>query len=880
MANPITSFFRRLAGTNKAPAPVDTNRSRDLLPFVGFEQQGFDFSFPDWSIQQQLDRYSGWVYDCVTKISQEFSAVNLKLYKMDKDGQTEEVPTHPALDLLDRVNAFMTFYDLKELTTTYLELTGNAYWWLLRNKQGQIIEIYPWLRPDRMTVIPDPKEFIKGYKYQVPGGQPEFFEPSEIIHFKYTNPSDPYSGASPVAAGNIAINTDLLAAKFNQRFFTNSARPDGILQFKDGITDDVAKRILEKWNERHGEGNEHKVGLLSKGEYKPIALTQKDMDFVQMRTMTRDEILAKFKVPKSLLGITEDVNYATAEAARKMFLKQVIVPKVEKFVQYLNEFLLPQFQDGDSYFFDYDNPVPEDQTMRVELYTAALGGGGGIPWMSPNEVRKLEGLPPFEGGDNIMVPFNLVPGGNTQQQPTIKDFKIGTTDLKKIKPQFNVRPPSRTPEAKRMEIVKDAIKESGIAVKMVARKEVTKKADDKKESIVMRRDFLANGGDLNSVWQKVWQIKINKTDQQERLMVMIMRREFARQRDQVLRTVQSKDFSRTKSIDFVFDVDKEKDVFATIFTPLLQQIIADHGKDALNLLGRGSFDSREVTRDYVKEQGLKFAKEVNDVTRDAIKDQINQGVDAGESIPQIKDRISNVFKEASDARANLIARTEVARASNFGTKEGYRQSGVVTYTEWFTAGDEAVCPYCQPMQGKKSYLDNSYFDKGDSFLGNDNKTLDFGYETIEDPPLHVQCRCVLIPHTDDATVWDKQSASDVFDLKGFDGSDMEANRNAAAQVNELFAKHGPELADYGNRFEWKLQYTDINKLDFGIAGDEDQVIKYMEAMKSGDKFPAITAQIVDAANNPVVLDGAHRLEALKRLGARIIPIVVGRIPKK
>lgn len=872
MANPIQNFIRRAFG-NK---PDVGNRSRDLLPFGEFAPWLYEFQIEDYSIREQLEKYTGWVYDCVSKIAQEFAAVNLKLYKMDKDGKVEEVKTHAALDLLDRVNPFMTFYDLKELTSTNLDLTGNCYWWLLRNTQGQIIEIYPWLRPDRMTVIPDTNDFIKGYKYLVPGSSDHvMFDPSEIIHFKYINPLDPYTGYSPVSAGQLPIDTDKLAALYNRKFFKNSARPDGYLQFKDGIDEPVAKRILEKWNERHGEGNEHRIGLLSKGEYKQISVNQKDMDFAAQRAMSRDEILAKFKVPKSLLGITEDVNYATAEAARKMFLKQVIVPKVEKFVQYLNEFLLPQFADGNSYFFDYSNPVPEDQSMRIELYNAALGSGGSVPWMSINEVRALEGLAPVDGGDSIMQPFNLVPGATTT--PT---KSLGKTDWKKLPQKFNIRIPSRTPEAKRLEIVRNAVDESGIAVKMAKSKPARAADAEKKDQVVLQKELLSNNGNLREIWQKVWDQKINKTDNQERLMVLLMRREFSRQRDQVLKSMQEKSFGRTKSIDFNFDLDKEKDLFASVFSPLLQQIISEHGKDALALLGRGKFDSGTVARDYAKDQGLKFAKEVNDTTRQSIKDQIAAGIENGESIPQIKNRVSDVFKEASDSRANMIARTEVSRASNFGTKEGYRQSGVVTYTEWFTAGDEGVCPWCEPMNGKKAYLDSNYFDKGDSLLGNESKSIDFGYDNIGDPPLHVSCRCVLIPHTDEAEFFDKEKAQDAFDLKDFEGSDRQANTSAAEQVNQLFAKQGTELAHYGDQFDWKLQYADLNQLDYGVAGDEDLVKQYMASMKKGDKFPAITAQLTDPSGKPTVLDGAHRLEALKRLGARIIPVVVGRIPKK
>lgn len=874
MANRVQTFFQGLIGVpnQKAPSPSSTP-ARPLVPFGDFAPWQFGYTIPDWSLQQQIEEYSGWVFDCVTKIAQEFAAINLKLFKMDSDGDIEEMPTHPSLDLIDRVNKFTTFYDLKELTVSYLELTGNAYWWLLRNKAGDIIEIYPWLRPDRMVAVPSVEDFIKEYRYNLFGQQnPVIFETSEIIHFKYFNPKDPYVGVSPTRSAQLAILTDKFAAQYNRDFFTNNARPDGVLSFEDGIDQDQAKRVLEKWSEQHSQGQSHRLAILSKGKYQQVAVTQKDMDFIGQRNFSRDEILAAFKVPKSLLGITEDVNYATAEAARKMFLKQVVVPKMEKFVQYLNEFLLPQFKDGDSLFFDYDNPVPEDQELKLAYYDAGIKGG----WLSPNEVRVREGLDPYLGGENIYIPFNVVPGGSTDQTVTVKAFHMGKVKDIRVPRKFNIRVRSRSERAKKEALIAEALKTTGLAKKLAGSFRPKDETSQKKSEIVARKDLFGDSAKLQLIWQKVWEMKISKTDNQERLFLLMLRREFNRQRDAVLKSMQQK---AQKDIGFDFNVDQEKDIFVRIFQPLVIDIVKEHGNDALELLGRGGFDTTQNIKNYLKSDGLKFAKEVNDVTKQALKDQIAEGIEKGEAYTKIKDRVSSVFKEASDARANSIARTEVARSSNFGTLEGFKQSGVVTYTEWFTAQDESVCPLCAPMHGKKSYLDSSYFDKGDSYLGKDDKSIDFSYSGIDAGTLHVNCRCILIPHTDEADFFDKEKSQEVFDLKGFEGSDATANRNAAEQVNQLFAKHGPELAKYGDRFDWKLQYTDINELDYGIAGDEARVTAYIEAMRKGDKFPAITAQVI-GDTKATVLDGAHRLEALKRLGARIIPVVVGRVPKK
>lgn len=880
MANPFSQFIRDLTGRGKSGVPGNTDASRSLVPFGEFAPFFYNLFQPDYSLRQQMEQYKSWVYDCVTKIAAEFAAVNLKLYAMDTKGNIEEVDTHPALDLLDRVNPFMTFYDLKDLTITNLELTGNAYWWLVKNKAGVIVQIYPWLRPDRMTPIPSVKDFIEKYRYVQPGvNDPVDFKTSEIIHFKYVNPLDPYSGRSPVSSVGMSIAVDEYAQKYNLRFFQNGARPDFVLQFKDGLDKVQADRIMAQWEERHGMGNEHRPAVLSKGELKSTSLSQKDMEFYNQRMMSRDEILAAFKVPKSLLGITEDVNFATAQAARLMFIKQVIVPKVEKFCQYLNEFLLPQFAGGDSLFFDYDNPAPEDQTMRMEYYKTMQAVGA----LSANEIRSLEGFAPYEGGSTVFIPFNVVPGGDTDQTTTVKGMIQGT--IKDIhiprRFKFNIKPPSRTKSAKEQSITKQALVESGLAQK-IAENAAARDADPQpSENSQRRKELLViNKGEepsqLRKMWETVWNMKISKTDQQERLIMMLMKREFDRQAKQVLSSMPQpeKGYKAKTSVPFTFDANDEAKIFLNVFSPSFATIVADHGKDAMGLLGIKDFDSAHASADYKKQWVMKFSKDVNDTTRQNIKDAIDAGIKGGEDISQIRDRVQGVFTDASQGRSNTIARTEVARASNFGTLEAYKQSGVVTYTEWFTAHDEGVCDLCAPMDGQKNAMDENYFDDGDSYLGSNNKSFDMGYGNVNVGNLHPNCRCVLIPHTDDAPVMDKSTAEDAFNLKDYQGSDAEVDTAGRDLVNSLMKDHLPGYADNLN---WQLQYTPVDNISFADAGDEDLVNQYMTDMKNGKQFPPITVQIDKNINpKPFILDGSHRLTAIKRLGAKIIPVIVGR----
>src|SRR3954471_15984055 len=133
-----------------------------------------------------LRAYKGWVYACVNAIAEAFSDIELSLQQKTKDGWND-IPDHAALDLLHKVNAFQSFLDLTYATQAYLELDGNAFWYIPRNGKQVPAEIW-YLDPTKVAIVKSETDYIGGYIYTNEKGQKIPFEPSEIIHFKRFNP--------------------------------------------------------------------------------------------------------------------------------------------------------------------------------------------------------------------------------------------------------------------------------------------------------------------------------------------------------------------------------------------------------------------------------------------------------------------------------------------------------------------------------------------------------------------------------------------------------------------------------------------------------------------------------------------------------------------
>ena len=385
---------------------------------------------PLWKQEDYLKAAKGWVYACVSAIADEIATINLQLYKRTSKG-IEEILEHPIIDLLNRVNDFTTKSDHFGLTQQYLELVGEAPW-LLQKEGGIPVSMY-LLRPDKLTIKFDKKKIIGGYIYEISPGNKESFESEDIIFLKYPSPIRPLRGRGTLEAAIQTVDLDKYAEEWNVQFFFNAARPDAILTTEGKLTKEQRDSLHTQWKKQfQGINKRAKLAILESGlKYQQMQLTQKDMDFLEQQKFSRDKIFSIFRVPKSVIAISDNVNRANAETGAYAFARWTIRPKMKKIVEQLNEFLVPMFSDSEDLFLDFEDPVPENVEMKIKKYHEALHPQSG--WMTINEVREKEGLLPVENGDSIVRPMTAMPTGQGEEkQFTLKIKKPDKIIYKKI----------------------------------------------------------------------------------------------------------------------------------------------------------------------------------------------------------------------------------------------------------------------------------------------------------------------------------------------------------------------------------------------------------------------------------------------------------------
>lgn len=138
-----------------------------------------------------------------------------------------------------------------------------------------------------------------------------------------------------------------------------------------------------------------------------------------------------------------------------------------------------------------------------------------------------------------------------------------------------------------------------------------------------------------------------------------------------------------------FDKQRWIKAFRIGMRPVMSDVYDAIGNLAINELGLElTFNVQDpnIIR-AIERQVQSFAEEVNETTWNALRDSLAEGVQAGESIPKLEERVVEIMQDRIRSSGETIARTETTHASTTGTLETWRQSGVVKQKQWLAALD-------------------------------------------------------------------------------------------------------------------------------------------------------------------------------------------------
>ena len=624
---------------------------------------------------------------------------------------------HPAMELMLRPNPLQSGVQLQQVTDLWLILEGEAFW-VMTDDEGN--PPAAGQAPTRIWPIP-PRCFVPmhengrfgeviGWWYQPPSWMPNATAGnvkiplglSEVLHFKTANPSNSVRGLSRLYGAADSVATDLDARAHNRSLVRNNSVPKGAFTTDAPIDLKQLKEFLTNWEQQHkGPDNSGRIGLLTHGvKYQAFGLSPEKLEYLGQLQWHRDEILAAMNVPPSLLGQTEYTNYATQLGQNRNFWELTVLPMLR-----LKESTIDGsplfFGETDNVFGAYD--LSGIEALRAGIEEKAVTAErlcGETLHMPPSAAYEVVGLdaPEYVGDDVAFVGPMVRPVADALEGPPPAPAPAPAEPAKSMAPAGRVR--------------------------MSAKARATKNKNR-------------------------WAAFIQVQAPHEAAMRKAYRRWVAEQRRQTLERFDQAAGLKAEIIDLVAvlpDPDEGGNRLGEFVRPTFTKATEDIYGFTLDDIGIATFEVDDTRiQDFWRTRERVFKRTIPTTARTNLFNALTEGVSAGETVQQLRQRVGQVYDVAGSHFKTLqVARTETAGLMN-GVRDTMFEAQGFQLHEWVSAGDEATRSDHRAFDGIGAKP------RGFNFLEVVAGSGVLRHPGDPDGPAGqvINCRCLAVPATED-----------------------------------------------------------------------------------------------------------------------------------
>ena len=616
---------KRAATVRNSAAPVFASSSQDGRPVSSA-----------WNADKAVDeglKVNAWVYSAVGIITGALASVPIIIERRQGDGWEPE-PGHEIQALLNRPNKFMGRQDTLERWGQHMLLAGNALFWL-NIVNGKPVEMWP-VHPDTIKPIASRAEFISGYEWKMDSSTKRVLQVAEVAHWMFPDPSDPRWGLAPLKAGAGAVDMDQAASRWNRAVLANDGKPPFAVLLGGpsdrGLTQQEMQQAGAFVREQVDGGSIRKALILGNARaVAPLSMNATELDFLNGRRFSREEIGAVFGVPSILMNFGEAATYANSDAAERRLWVGRVVPLLDDYCQGLMGALFP-FWGLDENTHRIRADFSEVQALQSNLKTEA-------------EVGKLRaeafaalvnaGVPANMAAQAAQLPLADIPGGDQPRQALAPP---GAPALKALPAPLQSR-------GVRMQR-KDKGDPDDVAERLARMDAWIEELRPKIAELLLEQ-----GSAVASAYAAgdPWEPELGLDDWKALL--------------EAIHTA-------------VIEAEG-----AIGYSALLAGITATGGGGTFDVLADGVVE-------WIDEHVGDMVKGITDTSKLALRAEIKAGVEAGESTKDIAKRIRALHEDWAGYRADRIARTETGSAFGAAHDQAARQIDVPMTKTWIATGDD------------------------------------------------------------------------------------------------------------------------------------------------------------------------------------------------
>lgn len=343
---------------------------------------------------------------CVNFWAGNIAGLPVTIYRKGPAGVAVEARDHPLFWLLhDSPNYDQSAYDFWEYMVACLELYGNAYADIERRSDGFVVSLTP-VRPDAMTV----RRLASGeieYRWRTDDAEAVRSQ-GDVLHIRGFG-GGPLGGLSPLQVCARAFSSASATDRAAAGMFANGVRPSGILSTDKQLTGDQRGLLESALQEKFvGAANSGRPMVLDNGvKWEQLSITPEDAQMLESRQFGVEEICRVFEVDPHLVGHTAGNTQLGSSISDQTLslLKFKMRKRLKRIEGALEKQLLTRAEraQGVSIEFNVEGFLRADSEGRAKFYDLMK------TFMTTNEIRALEGLPPVAGGDVLMKQMQDIP---------------------------------------------------------------------------------------------------------------------------------------------------------------------------------------------------------------------------------------------------------------------------------------------------------------------------------------------------------------------------------------------------------------------------------------------------------------------------------------
>lgn len=346
-------------------------------------------------------------FACARVIADGLSQIPFRMMRA-ANGRREPARNHPVSSLLEFApNDYMTSTEMLDMLGMHLVFVGNAYVLLMRGAGGEILEMLP-LEPHWVSVELDTVSWRMEYKVRLPDRPEVVVSSADLWHLR--GPSwNGWIGLDGVRLAREAIGLSLAQEQVAGSSISNGTRMQGFLTTDQPLNKEQRDSLRAAWQETYGGSrNAGKVGVMSSGmKFVQMSMSMNDAQFLEQRKFQVEEICRMFRVLPIMVGYSDKATtYASSEQQFLAHVVHTLGPWYSRIEASANVALLTPQERAAGYYTKFFTQalLRGAAADRAEYYTKLYGIGA----LNPNEIRDLEDLNPYDGGDRYAVPLNMV----------------------------------------------------------------------------------------------------------------------------------------------------------------------------------------------------------------------------------------------------------------------------------------------------------------------------------------------------------------------------------------------------------------------------------------------------------------------------------------